>query len=328
MGKVRLKEIARLSGVSISTVSRVVNEPDHVNSETREAVYGVMRELGYKPGYKASVSDKKGVLGVVTPQMYSEFAMDLILALEEEISPHGIYPLLINSGEERSLSVLLNRDSRWAGLVDMAVLVNMDVDERAFHYLQERNIHCAVVHSRCPYCFSVLNNNYLGGFDAAEYLWKKGYRRPGIIMWNNENNNIQEDRRTGFLKALEGRGVRADQIPQEYSRISPAGGSACTERILRDHDLDALFFTSDTMAIGGLEYCRKQKIRIPEDIAVMGFDDIRMASTMNLTTMKQFIPAKAKTVVDHLIQCRDAVLPPEYPGEVTMTPVLVERQTT
>ena len=328
MGKVRLKEIARLSGVSISTVSRVVNEPDQVNPETRDSVYRVMRELGFEPGYKAQSHEKRAVLGVVTPQIYTEFTMDLIIALEQELSPYGIYPLLINSRDEHSLSVLLSRDSAWTGLVEMAVLINMEVDERSSLFMKEKNIHCAAVHSRCPYFFSVLNNNYLGGFDAAEYLWSKGYRRPGIVMWRDEENSIQGDRQTGFIKALEGHGVSSDQIPREASSMTAFGGTVCIERILKDHDPDVLFYTSDTMAIGGIEYCREHKIRIPEDIAIMGFDDIRLASSMNLTTMKQFIPAKAKSVVDHLIQSRDSVLPLEYPGEVTMTPVLVERQTT
>jgi DNA-binding LacI/PurR family transcriptional regulator len=328
MKRVGLKDIARLSGVSISTVSRVVNEPDQVHSETRDAVYQAMRELEYQPGYRENRGGERAVLGIITPQINTEFAMDLIVALEQELAPHGVYPLLINSRNEHSLSVQLSRDSSWTDMVNMAVFINMDVDERSFHFLKEKHIHCAAVHSRCSYFFSVLNNNFLGGSDAAEYLWNRGYRRPGLILWHDENNPVQSDRITGFLKSMETHGLSSASIPREYSSMTAAGGASSTEKILKDHDLDVLFYTSDTMAIGGLEYCREHKIRIPEDIAIMGFDDIRMASSLNLTTMKQFIPAKAKTVVDHLIQSRDSVLPAEYPGEVTMTPVLVERQTT
>jgi len=328
MGKVRFKEIARLAGVSISTVSRVVNEPDHVHPATRDSVYNVMRELDYQPGYKTDLHPDKGVLGVVTPYLHTEFAMDFIISLEEELKPHSLYPLLINTGENTSLSSFLSLDSRWTDLIEMAVLVNMDVDKRASSFLDEKHIRCATVHSRCSYYFSVLNNNYLGGFDAAEYLWSKGYHRPGIVRWGGESVGPQADRVTGFLKSFEDKGVSTDQIPCETSNMSLSGGAACTQRILDRGPRDVLFFTSDTMAIGGIEYCRENGFRIPQDVAIMGFDDIRMASSMNLTTMKQFIPAKAKSVVDHLIRLRDSVIPPEYPGEVTMTPVLVERQTT
>jgi DNA-binding LacI/PurR family transcriptional regulator len=86
------------------------------------------------------------------------------------------------------------------------------------------------------------------------------------------------------------------------------------------------------MAMGGLELCRERGIAVPGDLALMGFDDIRMAAPLNLPTMKQFIPAKARAVTDHLIRCRDDLFPgshaEEYPGELTMTPVLVERLTT
>ena len=323
-----MKEIARLSGVSISTVSRVVNEPEQVNAETREAVYKVMRELDYKPGFKSSAPGEKGVLGIVTPYLQTEFAMDLIISLEEELTAHSIYPLLVHTRDEISLSTFLSRDSRWTDLVDMAVLVNMEVDERAHAFLKDKNIHCATVHSRCPHYYSVLNNNYLGGFDAAEYLWNRGYRQPAVVRWGDECAGSQGDRVTGFLKSFEEKGISPDLIPCESSVMRTAGGAACTERLLNSNKPDVLFFTSDTMAIGGIEYCRERGIRIPRDIAIMGFDDIRMASSMNLTTMKQFIPAKARSVVDHLISIRSSVLPPEYPEEVTMTPVLVERQTT
>ena len=332
MAKIGLKDIARRAEVSISTVSRVINDPDQVNEETRNRVYAVMRELDFRTGFQAERSGEATVLAVLSPMTDSEFFMDLFIALERELQPHGIYPMMVNSRGELSLSVFLSRDSSWARIASMAVIIHMDVDERARDFLDSRHMPVVMVHARNPWFFSVLNNNYLGGYDAAAYLWDKGYRHPAVVKWSDLPGSFQSDRLTGFFKAMEERGLPADDIPVEDSRMSIQGGAACTGRLLSRCKPDVLFFTSDTMAMGGLELCRERGISVPGDLALMGFDDIRMAGPMNLTTMKQFIPAKARAVTDHLIRCRDDLFPgshPEdYPGELTMTPVLVERLTT
>ncbi|MDC7239842.1 MAG: LacI family DNA-binding transcriptional regulator [Spirochaetales bacterium] len=328
MARINLKDIARLAGVSISTVSRVVNGPEQVNPATRERVYEAMRELGYQPGFPSIRREKPRILALVTPMLDSEFITDLTIALEKELHPHMIYPLLVNTEEENSLSVALSRDSSWVDLADMAVLVTMEIDDRAHEYLNERGLPFAAVHSRCARSFSVMNNNYLGGYDAASYLWSKGYRKIGVVRWSEVNRSFQEDRLTGFYTRLEELGVSRDSVPEEESALSIAGGAACTRRILRDHDCDALFYSCDTMAIGGIEYCHKQRIAIPDDLALMGFDDIRMAASLNLTTMKQFISAKARSVADYLIGRSRENPPAEFPEEITITPVVVERQTT
>ncbi len=331
MARIGLKDIARRAEVSISTVSRVINDPDQVNEETRNRVYAVMRELDYRTGFQARQREEASVLAVISHMTDSEFFMDFFIALEKELQPHGIYPMMVNSRGENSLSVFLSRDSSWAQIASMAVIIHMDVDERARDFLDSRRMPVVMVHSRNPWFFSVLNNNYLGGYDAAAYLYEKGYRRPAVVKWSDESGSFQSDRLTGFFKAMEERGIPLSGIPVEDSRMSIEGGAACTSRILSRYNPDVLFFTSDTMAMGGLEICRERGISVPGDLALMGFDDIRMAAPMNLTTMKQFIPAKARAVTDHLIRCRNDLFPgshaEEYPGELTMTPVLVERLT-
>ncbi|MDC7233566.1 MAG: LacI family DNA-binding transcriptional regulator [Spirochaetales bacterium] len=329
MGRINLKDIARLAEVSITTVSRVINEPEQVNAVTRDRVYRVMRELDYQPGFPAVIrKDKPRILAMVTPVMDSEFISDLIVCLEKELHLHNIYLLLVHTDGADSLSLFLSRSNSWVGMADMAVIVTMEIDERAHAYLSERGLPFAAVHSRCRHTFSVMNNNYLGGYDAAAYLWSRGYRKPAVVRWNEGTVSFQDDRLAGFYRKMEELGVPREAIPEEESKLSIAGGEGATRRLLKDHPCDVLFYTSDTMAIGGIEYCHKQNIKIPEDLAVMGFDDIRMAGSLNLTTMKQFIPAKARAVADYLINRSGGHPPSEFPEEITITPVLVERQTT
>ncbi len=328
MARINLKDIASRASVSITTVSRVINDPEQVNPATREKVYEVMRELGYRPGFPGQKRDKPRILALVTPMLDSEFISDFTIALELELHPCQIHPLLVNTGGESSLSVALSRDSSWVDLADMAVLVTMEIDSRAHEYLNERDLPFAAVHSRCSRSFSVMNNNYLGGYDAAGYLWDRGYRRFGVVRWSDAKRSFQEDRLTGFYTRLEELGFPRGSVPEEESALSIAGGAACTRRILRDRECDVLFYSCDIMAIGGIEYCHKQRIVIPDELAIMGFDDIRMAASLNLTTMKQFISAKARAVADYLVNRSRENPPAEFPEEITFTPVVVERQTT
>jgi len=329
MGKTNLKDIAELAGVSISTVSRVINDPEQVQTKTREAVYGAMRTLGYQPALKtASPGSRKGAVAIIIPTLDNEFIMDFIVAMEKELEGESLYPLLVNTRDELSLSAFLKKDTSWVEMTEAAVVLSISIDEQAKRFLEENNIPAATVHERCSCYYSVLNNNYLGGFDAAEYLWGKGYRNIGVVHWTGIEDSPQGDRLTGFLTALEKKGISGDGIPRETDLLTLRGGYAATERLLRRSKPDALFYTCDIMAIGGLEYCREKNIRIPEDLAVMGFDDIRMSEAMNLTTMRQFIDAKARAVATHLLGRRRGEVPGEFPEEITITPVVVERQTT
>lgn len=328
MGKINLKDIARLSEVSITTVSRVLNDPEQVGSATRERVYRVMRELDYHPGFPSLKREKPRIAAIVTPILENDFTTDFIIALEKELHSNAIYPLLVHTRGECDLSVFLSQDNSWVSLADMAVIITMDIDDRAHCYLKERGLPFGAVHSRCTHTFSVLNNNYLGGYDAASYLWNKGYRKIGVIRWSEKHTSFQNDRLTGFYRRLEELGLENREVAEEESSLSIAGGAGATRRILKDRDCEALFYTSDTMAIGGIEYCHKMKINVPGDLALMGFDDIRMAASLNLTTMKQFIPAKARAIADYLVNRSRMNPPPEYLEEITITPVLVERKTT
>ncbi len=330
MGKINLKDIAEECGVSISTVSRVINDPDQVQAGTRENVYKAMRDLGYKPSLKTETGKQgHGAVALITSCSGSEFFTDFMIALQDEFSRHNLYPLLIDTRGELSLSAFIGRNSSWVNLVDAAIVFYCQIDELARDFLKEHNLPTAVVHNRCPYFYSIMNNDYLGGYDAAAYLWDKGYRRFSLIDWDKKEEDKSGGRKAGFFQFLKEKDIDPDKdIRQQTERISMEGGYKATERLLEKGRPDVVFYACDTMAMGGIEYCREQGIRIPEDLAIMGFDDIRMAEAMNLTTMKQFISSKARSVSRHILDGLNGAIPPEFPEEVTITPIVVERKTT
>jgi len=330
MGKISLKDIAGKSGVSISTVSRVINDPEQVQLQTRDAVYQAMRDLGYKPSLKTDLTKKgSGAIAMISSYKDSEFFMDFTMALQDELSRHKLYPLLIDTRGNNSLSDFIAGNNDWVNLVDGAIVFYCEIDLAARDFFHTRNLPVVTVHNRCPYFFSVMNNDYLGGYDTADYLWGKGYRKFGMVYWNTLKDEKSRDRKIGFCKFLEEKNMPLNEEEQlVLGDMTMEGGARATEQLLFRYKADVIFYACDTMAIGGMEYCREKHIRIPEDLGIMGFDDIRMAEAMNLTTMKQFIPAKARSVSNHITDAIKGVVPSEFPEEVTFTPVVVERKTT
>jgi len=334
MAKIPLKEIAHRANVSISTVSRVVSNPDMVQLDTRQKVFLAMEQLGYRLPVKGRPRGRgKGAIAVIIPAIDSEFFHEFLTELQKELTPLGMYTLLIDTQNQYDLSEFLEQDSGWTALVDGIICFYCTVDQRAHRFLMEKGLPVAIVHNRCPYYFSVMNNDYLGGFDAGAHLWERGYRKLGIVAFDSTEADKERDRINGFNAFLQSRKriddtLMYDECPIWIEEVSMEGGYRATALALAADQFQALFYLSDTMAIGGMEYCREHGISIPGQLAILGYDDLHLAKAMNLTTMKQFIPDQAKAVVDYLIKSIENPIPDSQPGELTFTPVVVPRSTT
>lgn len=346
MAKIRLQDVADKSGVSIATISRIINTPDQVHPETRNKVYQVMDELGYKKDLREKPRSRgKGAIAVITPHSDSEFFTEFVTSLFDHFTEDRIYPLIVHTRGEKSLSAYLEQDTSWVHLVDGVVVFFCDIDEQAQKFLVDHRLPTAVVHARNSFFYSVMNNDYLGGFDAAAHLWDRGYRYFRVVTWGTEEGKIR-DRVTGFTTFLKDQGYEMDNSRIITTQMSIKGGYQATAKLLEgglwgsgnqasnktsireNQGKPCIFYTSDSMAIGGLQFCREQGIKIPQEIGIMGYDDIRIAQAMNLTTMKQFIPAKAKAVWEYLHRNLGVVPLERSPEEITFTPVAILRGTT
>lgn len=341
MAKVKLQDVARSAGVSISTVSRVINNPYMVHRQTRETVEKAIRELGFLPKEGAwhpygslenntsdSAPGRTGpspVVALVSPVNDSDFFFDLQISLQENLLGINHYPLLIHTKGELSLVRFLEKDSAWLDGVDAVVVLSCEIEDEAMDILKQRGVPVACVHQRNRSVFSVLNNDYLGGYDAAQYLWSQGHRKFALVSWDAFRSDRKGDRVTGFTNYLMEHGANIPDSRRIASDLSIAGGRKAMAELTRGELPEAVFFTSDTMAIGGLQYCRDEGISVPGTLAIMGFDDIRMASVMGLTTMKQFISVKTRLIVDELSACLRTGRGELDQREVTITPELVRR---
>jgi LacI family transcriptional regulator len=185
-----------------------------------------------------------------------------------------------------------------------------------------------LIQARCHRERSICNNNYLGALDAVNFLIGRGYQNIAFIGWDVHDDHLL-DRYHGYKNALEQAGLyRGDEKMTAFGSLSKAGGYEATATLLNTVNPDAIFYAADSMAYGGYQYFREHSIRIPDDIGVIGFDDLDMSAVIGLTTMKQFIQVKAEMAVSYLSGRLSGEISEPLEEEVSITPRLVVRNST
>jgi LacI family transcriptional regulator len=281
---VTIKDVAREAGVSVATVSRVHNRSAAVNAATRERVAAVAARLGYSPhgAARSLITSRTSTIGVLLPDLYGEFFSEVIRGIDQTAQRHG-YHLLISSShdEERDLDAAVrSMRGRVDGLIVMAprlgareavaaladdfplVLLNCAVDDAPFD--------------------AITVGNFDGARAMVRHLVALGHRRVGFIAGPERNYDAAE-RRRGWREALREAGVRAPAAWEAPGDFGEASGYRAAQRLLaaRPGRPTAIFAANDAMAIGALSAIREAGLRVPEDVAVAGFDDIPMARYMS-----------------------------------------------
>ncbi len=290
-----LEDIARKAGVSRSTVSRVINDDPNVKTETREHVLKIIEEERYNPNTIARmmVTGRTQVIGVVVPHEYHVFFNDpyYFPALLEGVSAATVerdYAMLLwvrQSGEDEGIfyrRILQN------GLMDGVILASAAINHSLIGYLIEMNIPLAMVERPGTYdnlVNYVTIDNAAAARTVVEHLISNGRRRIGIMAGAMDNMDAVE-RLEGFREAMRDAGLRDDLIA--YGDFQRSIAHDNTKQLL-DQGVDAIFSSSDIMALGIYEALQQTGCRIPDDVAVVGFDDLPTATRLDppLTTIRQ-----------------------------------------
>jgi LacI family transcriptional regulator len=296
MAMATIRDVARESGFSVATVSYVLNNgPRTVRPRTRERVLAVMRELDYHPNAMARglVSRRLHTVGVLfgqieTTVVTNPYAASLLPGILSAAAACGYNVTLFPEqweGESQSASSL--RDRRTDGLLLVSPLTDSDM-LNAVAMLDIPAI--AISSARDGYGIPTVDvDNRLGGRLAAEHLMALGHQRIAHIH-GKENHSSVPERREGFLGALKERGI---YIAPEYLVAADYSGRATTEQIVELLQLPtpptAIFAGNDIIAIKILEIARELNISVPEQLSVIGFDDIPSATLVSpsLTTVRQ-----------------------------------------
>lgn len=290
--RVTIKDIAKAAGLSYSSVSRALNGLKGVSEETREEVKRIAEEMDYYPNAVAQglVRQRTGTIGLILPDITNPFYPELVRGVEEKASSLGFNTFFCNTNydlkkEESYIRNLLEKR------VDGIILAPSTSDSL---YLEQRSslpVPCiylgnAPINTRHSF---VITDNYRGGLLAAETLIARGYRSIGFIS-GNQNRSITDGRYQGFIDAMAEHKLETEKrfIIQETWRFE-TGYSKISEMIGSGAYPEAVIAGNDFIALGVIQGAREAGLRIPEDIALIGFDDIPDASwpDINLTTIRQ-----------------------------------------
>lgn len=319
MANLTLDDIAKLAGVSRSTVSRVINDHPNVSEKARARVLNVISKTGFLPNMAARslASQRSYILGLVIPRSTHTFFTDpyfprLTEGIAQACNSHG-YTLSLflfhTLEDEQKLFPRLCR----RGLVDGTIIQSTDGADDMFQQLSQSDVPF-VVAGRPPHIEGasyVDVDNVNGAYTAARHLALLGYKRIGYVA-APYNTTTGMDRLEGYKKALQESGLPFDPTLAAESDFTERGGYYSAQKLLHQRP-DALFVASDTMAIGAMRAIREAGLRVPHDIAVVGFDDLPPASqsTPALTTIRQPIRRLGVKLVETLLDIIDnGPLPP------------------
>jgi LacI family transcriptional regulator len=308
-GSITIRDVARAANVSISTVSHVLSGKRPTSGQTRRRVQAVIEELGYTPNRVAQslVWRRPFALGLIIPDITNPYFPTFARGVEDRVRERG-YTLVLGNSDydpERESSYLdLVRSNQLAGAIYFLGDEMSPILPELIRAVAD-GLAVVMVHSPMARMPTVCADNQQGGRLAAEHLLGLGHRRIGIVSALPLDEGMA-DREAGFLDALRAAGLAVDRagVPVTYGNHQIEGGRYATVELLKHHPtLTAIFVLNDLMALGALEGARGFGRRIPEDISIVGFDDVPFAALANppLTTVGQPIRELGEQAADLLL---------------------------
>lgn len=329
--KPTIYDVAEISGVSISTISRVLNSPEKVNSKTRERVMSAIDELSFVPRAEARARAMRNTnrIGVLTPFFTAPSFVQRLRGLAGALSRANCELVIytVDSVEHlqahiASIPIMQNLD----GLIIMSLAIE-EADARRLH---DNGIETVLIESWNAQLNCICIDDPYGGMLAAKHLIDRGHTRIGFLgdIEPPERYAIRpvKSRLAGFKRALEEAGL---PLPRRYIVRAPytkAGSQqAARELLTLPRPPTAIFATSDIQAVGIMKVARLAQLRIPEDLAIVGFDDIDLAEFMDLTTIRQNLDESGRLAAEILLS--KMAEPDRSLQHITLPLTLIERQT-
>jgi LacI family transcriptional regulator len=294
--KLTIRDIAREAGVSIATVSRVLNSPDIVSIPTRDAVREVIQRRHYvSHGAAMSLASRhSATLGLIIPTITNSIYASSTQAVQQVAQDAG-YTLLLGVSnfsvdeEKRLVRRFLERR------VDGLILTGEERSSETYDLIETNGVHCLVTwkltEDRTRPCVSF--DNYAAARMAMQHLFDLGHRRIGLICGRSDLNDRARERRRAYEDSLRALGIEPEAnliFERDFEFVE---GRAAMHRMLMDQQRpSAVFCANDIQAIGALIECRDSGLRVPEDVSIIGFDDLPIAqyTLPRLTTIR--VPAK------------------------------------
>ncbi len=323
-------DVAAVSGVSISTISRVINTPEKVNLNTRQRVYEAIDKLGFVPQAEARARALrlKGRIGVITPFFTAPSFVQRLRGIAASLSKEN-YDLVIYTVDSNNRLQSYLSSLPLTGNLDGLVIMSLPVAEADVNRLVEHELPTVLIEFPHTLLNSVEINDVEGGRMATDYLLKKGHKRIAFLgdtdlpEYSIHPVNL---RLKGFRQAFKTANI---EIPKEFVRLAPYDQEQA--RMVAKELLDmpnpptAVFAATDYQALGVLKAARQLGVKVPEQLAVIGFDDLDMADYEELTTIRQHLDESGRIAIEILLShIADHSRPVQH---ITLPLTVIERLT-
>ena len=323
MAEATIRDVARRAQMSVATVSRALNGFENVSEQARERIAAAVADLGYVPhaGARSLSLARNNAIGVVLPDLHGEFFSEIVRGMDREASRRGYLLLLstLHAGGEKATNAMRAMRGRVDGLIVMAPHLGADELSAAL----PKGLPSILINTRAgagqhP---SIHLDNAAGVRAVVEHLASLGRKRLVHIAGPADNIDAQE-REAAFREAVAAHGLEGRIVGGDFEMES---GEAAIRRLLAEAiEFDAVFAANDNMAIGTLEALRAAGKRVPEEVAVVGFDDIPLARHMGITTVRVRIAELGERALQRLV---DGFVK-DQGGDELHAPELVIRSTT
>jgi LacI family transcriptional regulator len=329
--KPTIYDVAEVSGVSISTISRVLNSPDKVNTKTRKRVMSAIDQLGFVPKAEARARAMRSTnrIGVLTPYFTAPSFVQRLRGVAAALSraDYELVVYTVDSVEHLQgyiASISLKRN------LDGLIIMSLAIQDRDARRLRDSGIETVLIESRHPQLNCICIDDVRGGTLAARHLIQKGHTRIGFLgdIEPAERYAIRpvKSRLIGFKRTLEEAGL---SLPRSYVMRAPytqADSQQAAQALLTlPRRPTAVFAAADIQAVSIMKVARQSNLRIPEDLAIVGFDDIDLAEFIDLTTIRQNLDESGRLAAEILL-CRIAE-PNGRLRHIDLPLTLIERQT-
>ncbi|MBN2008877.1 LacI family DNA-binding transcriptional regulator [candidate division KSB1 bacterium] len=307
---VTIYDVAKRAGVGIGTVSRVINESPQITAATKTKVLKAIKDLNYQPHALAQglARKKTQMIAIVVPFFTGYFFNELLRGIQQEIFKYQYNLVLYNIDEGEQIDELLKKALR-ERRVDGALLISHQISDKIANKIKISSLPFVLVDSYHPSLDSIVVENKQGAFEATRHLIQLGHKKIGMIDGQLKSSPAKI-RLEGFKQALLEYNIPfkkeylviSDYITGQHGFNREAGYHAMKQLLkLAPNHPTAVFVSSDIQAVGAIKAIDETGLKIPQDIAIVGFDDIEIAEFLGLTTMRQPMLEMGKLAVQRLI---------------------------
>ncbi len=331
-----INDIAKIAGVGVGTVSRVINNHPDVKDETRKRIKKIIKDSNYIPNNSARNLKKSNsnTIGVLVRGVFNPFFSEMIDVISKRITKNGCTMVLRHTdysasgtAEVRNL-IELEKERKLQGII----YLGCDIKEVSEDTFKDINIPLVLASTNCTYDTDANNFSSIGikqaesAFNATKYLIDTGHKNIAIILGLKEDAGLGSERLLGYMDALTKSGIEVKDEYKVYGKYSAKGAYDVTEDLIKSNkDIDAIFCISDIMATGSVKALIDNNIKVGDEISVLGFDGMDIAEFYNpsITTIVQPRIEMAEQSVDMLF---DLIKNNSENKHIVLDTKLVERE--